>query len=96
MVNLSTSDTLTSTIPSGETSPIQDLEEDAALTVQKKKKKKKPKKSLKTKEAAAAAAKAQDADGRPPVLCISRNKHWRYISSYHVRVLSTMPCNRKD
>jgi len=78
-----------STTHSGETSPTQELEEDAALTTQKKKKKKKPKKSVKTKEAAAATAtklNAQDADGRPPVLCISRNKHWRYISSYHVRV----------
>ncbi|KAF9069351.1 hypothetical protein BDP27DRAFT_1421134 [Rhodocollybia butyracea] len=51
----------------------------------KKKKKKKPKKSAaaKAKEAAAKkATAAADAD-RPPVLCISRNKHWRYISSYH-------------
>ncbi|KAF5385052.1 hypothetical protein D9615_001002 [Tricholomella constricta] len=74
-----------STTHSGETSPAQELDEDAALTAQKKKKKKKPKKSAKAKEAAAAAAKAkaQDSDGRPPVLCISRNKHWRYISSYH-------------
>ncbi|KAJ7158682.1 hypothetical protein C8R46DRAFT_1109888 [Mycena filopes] len=29
-----------------------------------------------------AKAKADEA-ARPPVLCISRNKHWRYISSYH-------------
>ena len=27
-------------------------------------------------------------DERPPVLCISRNKHWICISSYHVRVSS--------
>jgi hypothetical protein len=25
---------------------------------------------------------------KPPVLCISRNKHWRYISSYHVCLTS--------
>ncbi|KAJ6531874.1 hypothetical protein B0H19DRAFT_1189033 [Mycena capillaripes] len=58
----------------------------------KKKKKKKPKKSAsaKARDAALATAnaktdaKAKDEEaGRPPVLCISRNKHWRYISSYH-------------
>ena len=55
---------------------------------QKKKKKKKPRKSAaaKAKEAAARkTAEAEDAQGRQPTLCISRNKHWRYISSYHVR-----------
>ncbi|KAJ7475914.1 hypothetical protein FB451DRAFT_1245240 [Mycena latifolia] len=60
--------------------------------VQKKKKKKKPKKSAsaKARDAALATANAKgdvkpkdDEAGRPPVLCISRNKHWRYISSYH-------------
>ncbi|KAG5639653.1 hypothetical protein H0H81_008814 [Sphagnurus paluster] len=74
-------------ITSGDTSPTQELDEDAVLTSQKKKKKKKPKKSAKAKETAAAVAakaKGQDSNGRPPVLCISRNKHWRYISSYHV------------
>lgn len=56
---------------------------------QKKKKKKKPKKSAAAKAKDAAAKKATEtaeAEGRPPVLCISRNKHWRYISSYHVRL----------
>ncbi|KAJ6513177.1 hypothetical protein C8R45DRAFT_336815 [Mycena sanguinolenta] len=68
-----------------------DVEQSNTEATAKKKKKKKPKKS--------AAAKAREADlsanakingktkdeeaGRPPVLCISRNKHWRYISSYH-------------
>ena len=54
------------------------------------------KKSAKAKEAAAAAATtttptSSNGTGNanantkpPPVLCISRNKHWRYISSYHV------------
>ncbi|KAF8899376.1 hypothetical protein BD779DRAFT_1607832 [Infundibulicybe gibba] len=53
--------------------------------IQKKKKKRKPKKSAKAKEAAlkSKAPEVPDPDGRPPVLCISRNKHWRYISSYH-------------
>lgn len=53
---------------------------------QKKKKKKKPKKSAKSKESSTNSSKTSgnpDED-RPPVLCISRNKHWRYISSYHV------------
>jgi hypothetical protein len=53
-----------------------------AQQAQKKKKKKKPKKSAKAKAAKAASESAQ---ARPNVLCISRNKHWRYISSYHVR-----------
>jgi hypothetical protein len=74
----------------GETSPIPDGNEGQSVIPigQKKKKKRKPKKSVKAKEAAALAAKtkANDVDlNRPPVLCISRNKHWRYISSYHVR-----------
>ena len=78
---------------SGEVSPL--IEDDEPLPpelvasgTQKKKKKKKSKKNVKAKEAVA-KAKAQevpDADGKPSVLCISRNKHWRYISSYHVRV----------
>jgi hypothetical protein len=74
-------------IRSGETSPDSEVIEDPVVTAQKKKKKKKPKKSAKAKEAAALKAKAQaaeDAESRPTVLCISRNKHWRYISSYHV------------
>jgi hypothetical protein len=74
-------------IRSGETSPDSEVIEDPVVTTQKKKKKKKPKKSAKAKEAAALKAKAQaaeDAESRPTVLCISRNKHWRYISSYHV------------
>ncbi|KAG7100057.1 hypothetical protein E1B28_001842 [Marasmius oreades] len=48
----------------------------------KKKKKKKPKKSASVK-AKEAAAKAKEEKDKPPVLCISRNKHWKYISSYH-------------
>ncbi|KAG7451836.1 uncharacterized protein BT62DRAFT_940797 [Guyanagaster necrorhizus] len=52
---------------------------DVPASTQKKKKKKKSKKSTKAKSE---APKLVDED-RPPVLCISRNKHWRYISSYH-------------
>lgn len=81
---------------SGETSPVPNENEEQipTSTGPKKKKKKKSKKSAKTKEAAAAAAKASPEDlelNRPPVLCISRNKHWRYISSYHVRDCSSFP-----
>ncbi|KAF5383969.1 hypothetical protein D9757_006914 [Collybiopsis confluens] len=57
-----------------------------SATGQKKKKKKKPKKSAAAKAKEAAARKsteAEEAQGRPSPLCISRNKHWRYISSYH-------------
>lgn len=78
-----------SNIHSRETSPTRPRNDgqDRSPSGQKKKKKKKPKKSAKAKDAAAALkAKAQDVpepDNRPPALCISRNKHWRYISSYH-------------
>jgi hypothetical protein len=77
---------------SGRTSPtsidakVSDVTE---KTTQKKKKKKKSKKSGKAKEVASqAVAQDEPESERPPVLCISRNKHWRYISSYHVRTLS--------
>ncbi|KAJ3509080.1 hypothetical protein NLJ89_g5407 [Agrocybe chaxingu] len=73
---------------SGRASPTYaDVEnlEDSAATTQKKKKKKKSKKSSKSKDAASKANGNEEGntEGRPPVLCISRNKHWRYISSYH-------------
>ncbi|KAF9260824.1 hypothetical protein L218DRAFT_989315 [Marasmius fiardii PR-910] len=48
----------------------------------KKKRKKKPKKSASVK-AKEAATKMKEEKDKPPVLCISRNKHWKYISSYH-------------
>ncbi|KAH7886286.1 hypothetical protein F5I97DRAFT_1937169 [Phlebopus sp. FC_14] len=75
------------TVSSYEVSPTRDndLTDPASQTARKKKKKKKAKKP------------ASDAPGVTPVkpvgnmpdserasvLCISRNKHWRYISSYH-------------
>ncbi|KAI0327648.1 hypothetical protein GY45DRAFT_1327293 [Cubamyces sp. BRFM 1775] len=49
----------------------------------KKKKKKKAKKSTKGKDTTKGAGEQDQERDRPPVLCISRNKHWRYISSYH-------------
>jgi hypothetical protein len=52
----------------------------------KKKKKKKTKKSAKAKESTSGGKYTEEPEERPPVLCISRNKHWRYISSYHVRL----------
>ncbi|KAF8580122.1 hypothetical protein K439DRAFT_1648271 [Ramaria rubella] len=55
--------------------------EGAASQTQKKKRKKRSKKS-KAKEEVQSEPKLQEAE-KPPVLCISRNKHWRYISSYH-------------
>ncbi|KAF8346816.1 hypothetical protein F5887DRAFT_1177019 [Amanita rubescens] len=88
-LTIATSDAPTPFTQSGDTSVVEDeptLMDLVASTNQKKKKKKKSKKNAKAKEAAAAAASAKetpDVDGRPPVLCISRNKHWKYISSYH-------------
>ncbi|EPQ60075.1 hypothetical protein GLOTRDRAFT_51932 [Gloeophyllum trabeum ATCC 11539] len=47
-------------------------------------KKKKKKKAKKAKAKENGKVKVEEVqDTRPPVLCISRNKHWRYISSYH-------------
>lgn len=54
-------------------------------TQQKKKKKKKKSKANKAAEAAKAVP-----EERPNVICISRNKHWKYISSYHVRSVSQL------
>jgi hypothetical protein len=60
------------------------LVEDTTTTT-KKKKKKKSKKSAKSKgEPNAKPLIEEDDEPSPQVLRISRNKHWRYISSYHV------------
>jgi hypothetical protein len=77
---------------SGRSSPtgidVTGVLDETVPSTQKKKKKKKSKKSSKAKDATAKATAKDDGDteGRQPVLCISRNKHWRYISSYHVCV----------
>ena len=72
---------------SGRTSPTS-IDAKVVETTTQKKKKKKSKKSAKAKEEASQAiAQGPESESRPPVLCISRNKHWRYISSYHVRTL---------
>lgn len=68
--------------PIAETAPTGDQTGAA-----KKKKKKKAKKAAKEKEASPKQKEGEGAEERPPILCISRNKHWRYISSYHVRLM---------
>jgi hypothetical protein len=50
------------------------------------KKKKKKKKSKAAKAASSNSAPVPEPAERPTVICISRNKHWKYISSYHVRI----------
>ncbi|KAI0348316.1 hypothetical protein BDW22DRAFT_1385540 [Trametopsis cervina] len=69
------------------TSPALTTEAPAALeqtSAPKKKKKKKTKKATKPEGVSGDMnqTRVEDED-RPSVLCISRNKHWRYISSYH-------------
>ncbi|KAI8981315.1 hypothetical protein BD414DRAFT_419704 [Trametes punicea] len=55
-----------------------------AVNHSKKKKKKKTRKSTKAKDSSEKGIGGYGEEhDRPPVLCISRNKHWRYISSYH-------------
>ncbi|KAH9020426.1 hypothetical protein EDB84DRAFT_1622362 [Lactarius hengduanensis] len=68
-------------------SPLLDtalaLVEEDATVAQKKKKKKKPKKRSKAKAEVNTKPPIEDDEPSPLVLRISRNKHWRYISSYH-------------
>ncbi|KAH9046955.1 hypothetical protein EDB83DRAFT_2403992 [Lactarius deliciosus] len=68
-------------------SPLLDtalsLVEEDTTVAQKKKKKKKPKKRSKAKAEANTKPPIEDDEPSPLVLRISRNKHWRYISSYH-------------
>ncbi|KAK0474569.1 hypothetical protein IW261DRAFT_1341517 [Armillaria novae-zelandiae] len=70
-------------IMSGSSSPTLHEVPDTPASAQTKKKKKKKKKSKKSGKAESEAAAQLVDEDRPPVLCISRNKHWRYISSYH-------------
>ena len=79
--NLSaTNETLTSTPCDDDTIPgLEDT-----TTTSKKKKKKKSKKSAKTKGEPSTKPVTEDDESGPLLLRISRNKHWRYISSYHV------------
>ena len=68
---------------------LPDNAEPTTTAPSKKKKKKKAKKHGKPKEHLNASAHEEE---KPAVLCISRNKHWRYISSYHVRLHFTLSC----
>ncbi|KAI9510763.1 hypothetical protein F5148DRAFT_976267 [Russula earlei] len=56
---------------------------EGSTTAPKKKKKKKSKKSSKSKGDSDVKPLTEDDQPSPLVLRISRNKHWRYISSYH-------------
>lgn len=57
---------------------------DTTATVTNKKKKKKRAKKPKPPSVVIPTRQAVAPEPKPPVLCISRNKHWKYISSYHV------------
>ena len=70
-----------------------EIEEDETTTAvstnpSKKKKKKKPKKAKALELVPTSPTVAQEP--KQQVLCISRNKHWRYISSYHVSCFPTV------
>lgn len=67
--------------PNGDNADIPD---DEAQPTLKKKKKKKTKKPSKSNGTSPAETPKENVGSKPPVLCISRNKHWKYISSYHV------------
>ena len=75
-----TTETLTSTPRDDDTVPVVE----DTTTPPKKKKKKKSKKSVKSKGEPNTKPVSGDGEPGPLVLRISRNKHWRYISSYHV------------
>ena len=61
---------------------------DGGSSTSKKKKKRKPKKTVKAVvNGIDFRSKGVSDQDRPSTLCISRNKHWKYISSYHVGFL---------
>ena len=77
--------------PLAEDDPTTTVTPSTASTAAKKKKKKKSKKSNKAKDATTSPAPPSTPaptieEIQPPPLYISRNKHWKYISSFHVRV----------
>lgn len=78
---------LSLSLTSTETSSTLDNPPLDSTAPQKKKKKKKNKRAA-TKDEPATSFRQPQTDNtteeRPSVLCISRNKHWKYISSYHV------------
>jgi hypothetical protein len=71
---------------SGSVTPEPGEQPDETMPI-KRKKKKKSKKNAKAKTTTAEQLVQNTAQ---PALRISRNKHWRYISSYHVRVMKSM------
>ena len=75
-----TSATHTSTPPDATVPPGKDT----TTITSKKKKKKRSKRSAKSKSEPNSKPLTEDDEHGPLVLRISRNKHWRYISSYHV------------
>jgi hypothetical protein len=66
-------------------SPHDNSADDAALPTKPLNKKKKKKRAKKPVSELPPPPAAPEIETKPSVLCISRNKHWRYISSYHVR-----------
>jgi len=94
---LVTSEASTICSDSGQNSPTMEPSslEDVASGPPKKKKKKKSKKPKGKDAGKGKTDDSPEAEGRPSVLCISRNKHWRYISSYHVRGCARLPWHIK-
>ncbi|KAG8782190.1 hypothetical protein FRC20_009212 [Serendipita sp. 405] len=72
--------------PIDSTSPTnlthEEMLSDLSSALAKKKKKKKPKKAKTLSPISVSPTAVTEV--KQQVLCISRNKHWRYISSYHV------------
>jgi len=81
---------LAHSIPDEGESVCQKAAEDGGATATKKKKKKKSRKPKPSPPVVPATSVGAMVDVKQSVLCISRNKHWRYISSYHVGLLSPL------
>lgn len=72
---------------SGRTSPLSIDDQqylESTVTRQKKKKKKRSKKTPTSQNTTIEARTDATSNEGRSVLCISRNKHWKYISSFHV------------
>lgn len=70
-------------------SPIKETNHEDGQTLTQKKKKKKKSKKPKPAPLVTGLTNEPTQEPKQPVLCISRNKHWKYISSYHVSEIST-------
>jgi hypothetical protein len=90
---LTPSPSLCSGTASPEPLDIPPLDQDFVPAPSKKKKKKRSKKKAKDTDSkhSVTVEDVQDEDDVRPPLCISRNKHWKYISSYHVCVFPIQP-----